>query len=151
MSTTPPFEIRPARADDLGAVQQLVIAAGLPADGIDDHFGDGYAIAESAGGAIGVEGIEVHGADGLLRSAAVDPAWRGAGVGDALTRDRLRWAASRGLREVWLLTTSAADYFPRFGFERVERAAAPPLIRQSRQFSETCGATAVAMRLILPH
>ena len=148
---SPRFDIRPARADDLVAVQQLVVAAGLPADGIDDQFGDGYAIAESGGGAIGVEGIEVHGTDGLLRSAAVDPAWRGAGVGDALTRDRLQWAATRGLREVWLLTTSAADYFPRFGFERVDRASAPVLIRQSRQFSETCCATAVAMRLTLAH
>ena len=44
----------------------------LPLDGLGDQFGDAYAVAESDGQVIGVEGIEVHGDDGLLRSAAVD-------------------------------------------------------------------------------
>jgi len=143
------FRIRSATVADLGAVEALVTAAGLPTDGIADHFGERYAIAEGEGATIGTTGVEVYGASGLLRSAAVDAGWRGSGVGDALTRDRLRWAASRGLRDVWLLTTTAADYFPRFGFERVDRNSAPPLVQQSMQFSQTCCATAVAMRLVL--
>lgn len=144
--TDPRIAIRPASAADLETVKGLLRAAKLPLDGLDEQFGEGYAIAESDGIAIGAEGIEVYGDAGLLRSAVVDPAWRGHGVGDALTRDRLAWAARRGLREVWLLTTTAADYFPRHGFERAARDAAPGLMQQSREFAEACPASAVVMR-----
>ncbi|MCC6931388.1 MAG: GNAT family N-acetyltransferase [Gemmatimonadaceae bacterium] len=143
------FRVRAARADDLADVLRLVAQASLPIDGVEDQFGDGYAIAECPAGLIGVEGIERYGSAALLRSAAVDSAWRGKGVGEALTRDRLQWAATHGVREVWLLTNTAAAYFPRFGFEPADRASAPSLVRQSREFSETCCASAVAMRLVL--
>lgn len=141
--------IRPASAADLETVKGLLLAAKLPIDGLDEQFGDGYAIAECEGIPIGAEGIEVYGDAGLLRSAVVDPAWRGRGVGDALTQDRLAWAARRGLREVWLLTTTAADYFPRYGFERAARDAAPDLMQQSREFAEACPASAVVMRRVI--
>lgn len=143
------ISIRSAQARDLAMVQRLLAAAHLPTDGLDEQFGEGYAIAECDGEAIGAEGIEIYGEAGLLRSAVVDSAWRGKGVGDALTQDRLRWASERGLREVWLLTTTAADYFPRFGFERAAREAAPESMQRSREFAEACPASAVAMRRTL--
>ncbi len=143
------ISIRSAQAHDLAIVQRLLSAAHLPTDGLEEQFGDAYAIAECDGQAIGAEGIEIYGEAGLLRSAVVDPAWRGKGVGDALTQDRLRWATERGLREVWLLTTTAADYFPRFGFERTARDTAPEAMQRSREFAEACPASAVAMRRTL--
>ncbi|NUQ11924.1 MAG: GNAT family N-acetyltransferase, partial [Gemmatimonadaceae bacterium] len=88
---TPAFRIRPAAAADLPQVEQTLSAADLPLDGLREQFGDGYAVALSGDRLIGVEGIEVYGTDGLLRSAAVAPDWRGRGVGDALTRDRIAW------------------------------------------------------------
>jgi amino-acid N-acetyltransferase len=124
-------------------------AADLPLDGLADQFGDAYAVAVSDDQVIGVEGIEVHGDDGLLRSAAVVADWRGKGVGDALTRDRIEWAKRRGLRSLYLLTTTAGDYFPRFGFEPVDRDDAPDAVRRSREFSEACPSTAVFMALPL--
>jgi amino-acid N-acetyltransferase len=136
-------------ASDLDAVRALVEAAHLPTDGLADHFGPAYAVAECEGRVIGAEGIEPHGSSGLLRSAVVDDRYRGKGVGDLLTRDRLSWAEARGLDEVWLLTTTAADYFPRFGFATADRAAAPPALQQSIEFREACPASAVAMRLPL--
>jgi amino-acid N-acetyltransferase len=141
--------IRAARADDLAAVRALLSDAQLPLDGLDEQFGEGYAVAESAGAVIGAEGIETYDNAGLLRSAVVADAWRGHGIGDALTRDRLDWARSRGLREIYLLTTTAADYFPRHGFARVDRSSAPPAVQSSREFAEACPQTAVAMRLVL--
>ncbi len=149
-----PFSIRAASARDLGAVEATLRNSDLPLDGLHDQFGDGYAVAESGGEVIGVEGIEVYGDDGLLRSAAVASGWRGKGVGDALTRDRIEWARRRGLRSLYLLTTTAGDYFPRFGFTRVDRDTAPDLIRRSKQFSEACPSSALLMALPLqgePH
>jgi amino-acid N-acetyltransferase len=141
--------IRAARSGDLSAVRALLDAAHLPLDGLDEQFGDGYAVAESEGTVIGAEGIETYADCGLLRSAVVHDAWRGRGIGDALTRDRLDWARSRGLREVYLLTTTAAEYFPRYGFTRVERGSAPAAVQRSREFAEACPQTAVTMRLVL--
>ncbi len=141
--------IRTASAGDLAAVRDLLLAAKLPLDGLDEQWGDAYAVAESEGAIIGAEGIETYDDAGLLRSAVVDARWRGRGVGDALTRDRLAWARTRGLSEVYLLTTTAADYFPRYGFERVERASAPVALQRSREFAEACPDTAVTMRLNL--
>jgi amino-acid N-acetyltransferase len=139
--------IRAARADDLPAVKQLLGDAHLPLDGLEEQFGDGYAVAVAGGRIVGAEGIETYAGSGLLRSAVVDPAWRGHGIGERLTKNRLEWARARGLRDVYLLTTTAADYFPRYGFERVARESAPAAVRQSREFAEACPASAVTMRL----
>ena len=144
-----PYTIRPARPDDLVRVESALHDADLPLDGLGDQFGDSYAIAESDGQFIGVEGIEVHGNDGLLRSAAVVSAWRGKGVGDALTRDRIEWAKQRGLQSLYLLTTTAGDYFPRFGFSKVDRESAPDAVKRSREFAEACPSTALFMALPL--
>ena len=143
------YSIRPARPNDLAQVERTLRQAELPVDGLGDQFGDAYAIAEAGDDIIGVEGIEVHGDDGLLRSAAVVPAWRGKGVGDALTRNRIDWARDHGLHALYLLTTTAGDYFPRFGFKQVDRDIAPDAVRRSREFSEACPSTALFMTLSL--
>src|ERR1051325_9333972 len=139
------FEIRPASATDLSAATALVNDAGLPLDGVEDQFGDAYAVAFANDELIGVAGIEVHGNDGLLRSAAVAPTWRGRGVGDGLTRDRIEWARQRGLEGLYLLTTTASAYFPRFGFRSLARDRAPAAIRHSREFASACPASAAFM------
>jgi len=149
MESDPLISVRAARPDDLPRVRELLSVAELPLDGLDEQFGDAYAVAEAGGTLVGAEGIETYHDVGLLRSAVVDPNWRGRGVGDALTRDRLAWARARGLREVYLLTTTAADYFPRYGFVRVSRTSAPPALQRSREFAEACPQTAVTMRLLL--
>ncbi|MFN2567330.1 MAG: arsenic resistance N-acetyltransferase ArsN2 [Gemmatimonadaceae bacterium] len=143
--TTTTFTLRPALPDDLPAVTTLLGAAHLPLDGLKEQFGDAYAVAVAGNEIVGAEGIEVYGRSGLLRSAVVHPDWRGRGVGDALTRDRLEWARRAGLDRVYLLTTTAESYFPRFGFARVDRAEAPPEIRESREFASACPATAAFM------
>ncbi len=145
-----PVTIRPAEGQDFAAVCTLLSAAKLPTDGLQEQFGPAYAVALDGAAVVGAEGIERYGAVGLLRSAVVHPDWRGRGIGDDLTRDRLAWAKREGLAEVWLLTTTAADYFPRFGFEVVNRADAPAALQASIEFKEACPASAVAMRLRMP-
>ena len=143
------YVVRPATLADRPAVEELLRTAGLPLDGLDEQFGEQYAVADSAGRVVGAEGVERYGESGLLRSAVVDARWRGRGVGDRLTSDRLAWARRSGLREVWLLTTTAAAYFPRFGFAVADRAAASPAMQESREFASACPASATAMRLVL--
>lgn len=141
--------LRPAEAGDLPRVRELLAGAGLPLDGIEDQFGPAYVVAERDGELVGVEGVERYGDAGLLRSAAVAEQMRGQGLGEALTRERLSWARGQGMRELWLLTTTASEFFPRFGFARAVREEAPAPLQGSPEFREACPASAVAMRLTL--
>lgn len=142
--------LRQAGPADLEAVRALLRDAKLPLDGLEDQFGVGYVVAaRREGRVVAAAGIEVHGSDGLLRSVVVVPPLRGLGLGEALVQDRLAWARARGLRSVWLLTTTASDFFDRLGFVRDERAAAPAALQASTEFAGACPATAACLRFDL--
>ena len=142
------YTIRPAAPGDADAVRALLAASALPVEGLDEQFGAQYAVAVSdAGEIVGAEGYEVYGPWGLLRSAAVDASWRGRGIGAALTRDRIAAARAQGLRGLYGLTTTAADYFPRLGFAIVGRDAVPAEVRASREFASICPSSATTLEM----
>jgi amino-acid N-acetyltransferase len=120
----------------------LLEGADLPTEGVAEHF-DTFIVAESASRIVGVAGLEIHGLDALPRSVAVAPEVRGTGLGSALTRRALTEARDSGLRVVYLLTTTAEPFFPRFGFERIGWNLVPAKVQESRG---VCPSSAVAMR-----
>ena len=136
--------VRPAVPGDLGAVESLLRASELPTAEVGAWL-ERFVIAEDEGRVVAVAGLEIHGDDGVLRSVAVAPDLRGGGLGARLTEAVIARAREDGLRSLYLLTTTAADYFPRHGFRRIERSQASPAIRQSVEFREACPASAVAM------
>ena len=93
-----------------------------------------------------VGGIEVYGRHGLLRSVVVPPDARGKGYGCEIVERLLREMAARGVRDAYLLTTTAADFFAHLGFVAIDRAAAPPAIAATAQVAALCPADAVLMR-----
>lgn len=135
----------PATQDDLASVLALVRAAGLPTEGIADQFPGGYVVVRSGPTVIAVAGLEAHGAHGLLRSVAVAPAHRGGGLGKLLVEERLRRADEQGLASVYLLTTTAAEYFERLGFAVTSRASAPASLQTCSEFSAVCPASAACL------
>ena len=98
---------------------------------------------------MGYGGIENYGKAALLRSVVVLPDCRGKGVGDEMTLLLLAHARRSGIRALYLLTTSAAAFFARNGFVRIERAEAPPEIIGTRQAASLCPASATLMKLEL--
>lgn len=138
--------VRGARAEDRDEVGALLRSAHLGEEDLDSTFPTGYVIAESEGQIVGVAGIERYGPHALLRSVAVREALRGSGVGEALVRDRLAAAQAAGAEDVWLLTTTAERWFPRFGFVPVERAAIPAPLQASAEVSYACPASAAVLR-----
>ena len=143
------MEIRAASREDLEAVRRLVAEAALPQEGLEDQFGHAYAVAIESGRLVGAAGVERYGGYGLLRSVVTVADRRGGGIGEALVQDRLAWAERAGLESIYLLTTTAAGYFPRLGFTAVERAAVPAEIRASGEFSSVCPSSAVVMHRAL--
>jgi amino-acid N-acetyltransferase len=137
--------IGPATPSDMDAVCRLLDAAKLPVEGLADQFPWAYVVARLDGEVVGVAGLETYGTSGLLRSVAVAPGQRRSGTGRALVTDRLAAARAMGLDAVYLLTIDAAGYFPRFGFARAPREAAPVELAASPEFSGACPASAICM------
>jgi len=135
----------PARLDDLEAVLGLLRAAGLPTSGVSDVFPAGYAVVRDGPELVATAGLETHGRVGLLRSVVVVESQRGAGFGRAVVEDRLRAARDRHLEGVYLLTTTAPEYFRRLGFTDTARGAAPDSLRASSEFATICPASATCL------
>lgn len=98
---------------------------------------------------VGVAGVEIYEDAGLLRSVAVEQSLRGKGLGATLVSDRLRWAREQRLQEIYLLTTTAKDFFEKLGFEVTERSNAPAAMQKAPEFAYLCASTAVTMKLSL--
>ena len=145
-----PATLRAASTTDLPAIENLLVASGLPTAGVADAL-DGFLVAESAEKQIvGVVGVEVCCSEyALLRSTAVDPTWRGTGLGRRLVERAIAEAESRGIRAMYLLTTTAERYFPSFGFVKTTRDVVPDEVKQSVEFREACPASATVMSLDL--
>lgn len=137
--------IEPARRDDEEAMLRLLREASLPGDDLVNHLATAI-VARLDGLIIGSAALEIYDDGALLRSIAVAPEARRSGIGERLVRAALARADRLGAQTVFLLTTTAADYFPRFGFEVIERGTVPPGVRQSVEFRSACPATATAMR-----
>jgi amino-acid N-acetyltransferase len=136
--------LRPASVDDLRVIEDLLTKSSLPVEGITDSIGS-FVVAESDGRVVGVGGVERCGDYGLLRSVAVDPATRGRGVGAAITERLIGDSEESGLRALYLLTTTAENYFPSFGFNRTPREAVPTEIQQTAEFRDICPSSATVM------
>ena len=129
-SDAPDVTLRPAVDEDLGAVEQLLLASDLPVAGVAEALRN-FVVAESNRELVGVAGLEVCREHGLLRSTAVLPSWRDRGLGRQLVERIIANAEARDLRALYLLTTTAEHYFPSFGFETTTRDAVPASVRQT--------------------
>ena len=136
--------VRAAAPADLGAVEGLLTASGLPLDGVRDALPT-FVVAESGTDIVGVAGLEVCCNNALLRSVAVRPEWRSHGVGRALVTRVISDAESRGIHALYLLTTTADRYFPTFGFRTITRDEVPADVRETAEFREACPASATVM------
>jgi len=138
-------ELRTASSAELDAVVDLLERSGLPTAGVADNFAQ-FLVAEADGRLVGVVGLELYDRSALLRSAAVEESWRGSGVGRVLVERALDVARERGIEDVYLLTTTAEHYFPKFGFVCVRRDEVAQDVRSSVEFQTSCPASATAMR-----
>ena len=143
--------LRTATRGDLPAIERLLLSSKLPTAGVAEALG-GFVVAESKADKriVGVVGLEhcCH-EYALLRSTAVEPEWRGTGLGRRLVTHAIAEAESRGIKALYLLTTTAERYFPTFGFVKTERDAVPEEVRQTVEFRDACPASATVMALEL--
>jgi amino-acid N-acetyltransferase len=135
---------------DIPAVEALLSAAGLPLDGAAEAFDLGVVGRDEADGPVlAAAAIERFGQAGLLRSVVVAPERRGGGTGRALVTAAEALAREAGISDLYLLTETAVDWFPRLGYEVVERSEAAAVVGESIEFTTVCRDTGVPMRRTL--
>lgn len=142
------ISIAPASAADIPLIKSLLEESALPTAGVDDHWHT-FIVARDGDKVVGCGGSEAYQFAALIRSIAVRPDYRSVGLGRRIVRQLLDRLASRGLREFYLLTTTAEDYFRKRGFKTIERDEVHPQLLASREFQDACPASAVCMRLVM--
>lgn len=134
-----------ATAFDFRTVMALLDEAGLPhADLTPTHLAH-FRVLRDGDDLVGVVGLEVYGEAALLRSLAVAPGRRGEGLGGRLVDAAEAHARTLGVDTLYLLTTTAADFFAARGFAVTDRAAVPEAIAGTHEFAALCPASAVCM------
>jgi amino-acid N-acetyltransferase len=130
---------------DWPTLRRLLADEDLPIEGVGPGDGRFLVAVDAAGRVRGGVGLEGGPPDALLRSLVVDPADRGSGLGEKLLGAAESMADSAGVRRLYLLTTTAADYFGARGYQRIARHAAPAAILASGEFTRLCPDSAIAM------
>jgi len=141
-----PPGIKPANNDDLPNILALLENNNLPTAGLREHLATTL-VARQSDQIVGSVALELYGTTALLRSLAVDSSLRGQGLGQQLTQAALDLAKTHGMQEVYLLTETASEFFPRFGFKPIPRTEVAPAIHNSIEWSSACPVTAQAMVL----
>ena len=141
-------EIGRAHPHDRDALLALLIDHHLPVEGFLEHL-ETTLVARESGHIVGSAGLEVYEDGALLRSVAVARSHQGHGLGRDLTTAAIHWARNLGVPAVYLLTSTAEAFFPKFGFERIQRGDVPPGVQASVEFTSACPASATVMRKVL--
>lgn len=142
------IHFRRAVTDDFSAITDLLTQSQLPLAGVADHLSH-FLLAFADESLLGCAGLEVYGPDALLRSVAVQAAEQSKGVGHALVERLRQQAEADGIRHLFLLTTTAASFFQRLGFQTITREEVPEAVQASVEFQEVCPLSATVMRLAL--
>jgi amino-acid N-acetyltransferase len=132
----------------LPAIEALLKNCDLPFEDCEEHLRNFIGMIDGDK-LIAIGALQLDGPIALLRSVAVNPDYRSAGLAADMTKHLLDRAKDQGVNAVYLLTETAEQYFTRFGFNSVDRSDLPKAIQKTRQFEFLCPASAQAMHLKL--
>jgi len=138
-------KVEAARPVDGDEVLGLLRRSGLPVEGLTEHLSTTL-VAKEDGRIVGSAALEMYPDGALLRSLAVDEQEQGRGLGHELTSAAIQLANDLHAPAIYLLTTTAEGFFPRFGFERITRADVPATVQRSVEFISACPSSATVMR-----
>ena len=95
---------------------------------------------------IGTAGLEIFEDCALLRSVSLAKEEQGKGYGIFLNTAIENYVAESGISCLYLLTTTAKDFFDKQGYCAISREDAPPCVQQTAEFMGLCPSSAVVMK-----
>lgn len=126
-------------------MQILLDGAGLPTSDLADVDLRDFFFAGARDAPVGLVGLQIVAPDALLRSLVVDVKHRSAGLGSQLVACAEEYSRSRGVRSIYLLTTTAERFFSARGYTCVDRSTVPDSISATREFADICPASSAFM------
>ena len=140
----PTITIEPYADGDEVDVLKLLSVANLPTSDLKAEILKNFLIARGPDGSlVGFVGMQTYQDVGLLRSLVVRSSYRGQGLGALLTAEMETKARQQGVKALYLLTTTAIDYFPKLDYQVTQRTSAPKAIAGTAEFQNICPASAV--------
>ena len=134
------------RPEEAPAVKRLVADCDLPTADLTDEKLRHFLVARKGDVVVGTVGVELFPPQALLRSLAVEEAYRGQGIASKLLQAVERYARMMGATQLVLLTLTAEDYFSRYRYSTIKRSDAPASLEATEEFKTLCPDTAVCMR-----
>jgi N-acetylglutamate synthase-like GNAT family acetyltransferase len=134
----------PAEPGDANGIRALLERSGLPTSDLASARPE-FVVAYEGENLKGAGALERFGETALLRSVVVADDRRGAGVGQSIVRELERRAHAAGVKQLVLLTQTAAPFFQRQGYRAVERSGVPQSVQMSEEFRSLCPASAICM------
>ncbi|WP_369804616.1 GNAT family N-acetyltransferase [Cupriavidus sp. YR651] len=137
--------LRSAFRSDWHHVAALLEQCGLPTSDTSEIIED-FHVALYENRIIGCAAAERHGSSVLIRSVAVEPAYRDGGIAGCLVEALLMRARGTVAREAYIFSTVAPAYFARWGFSLVAAEKVPLEIRSSPAVQRAARTSVLCMR-----
>jgi amino-acid N-acetyltransferase len=134
-----------AHESDYDQIKGLLLECHLPVEDLRSENLKHFLNVRDGPSIIGVVGLEIYGKYALLRSLAVLEIFRGKQIGENLTREAEKLARSQSVERIYLLTTTAGDFFSRRGYQTIQRKTVPNIIQETDEFKNLCPANAICM------
>lgn len=142
------YTIRQAITEDYGAIKKLLESLDLPVQGVQEYL-ENFIVLIHRSEIIGTVGLEIYNNKALLRSLGVKKRFQNKGLGGRLYEDILKKAKNENIKEIFLLTETAEEFFFAYGFIRVSRDEVDKNVKTSIEFQSLCPESAPCMRLVI--
>jgi len=138
------MNIVPASQNSYTAAIALLKKNNLPTEDLDP--GKQLFVVEEGNEVIGTAAVEYDYSSALLRSLSVSEEKRGCGIGAELVSFIENYVRQQGVQTIYLLTTTAAHFFQKRGYEIIERNNVPQFIQSTREYSVLCASSSTVMK-----
>lgn len=125
-----------AAYEDWPKIKALLRESGLPCEDIKTPQLKHFLVVRDGERIAGMVGIEPCGSAALLRSLVVSPNYRRFGFASSLLEGIEAYAEAKGAAALYLLTMTAAGFFEKRSYQKIDRKDVPESIRATPEFRD---------------
>ena len=143
------MQFKIAEGEGLQLVSKVLEKEALCYDDLNQFNGEIVEVYDEIGDLNGFYGLEICHEDVILRSVVILQSFRKKGLGHKIVDHAIQNATRKNLKTMYLLTTTAENFFAKIGFEVTDRSQVPSSVAATNEFENFCPSTAVCMKLSL--
>jgi len=138
------MNIVPASQNSFSAAIDLLKKNNLPTEDINP--GTQLFVVEENDTVVGTVAVQYDFNVALLRSLCVSDDKRNTGIGETLVEFIEHYVQKQGVQSVYLLTTTAENFFLKKGYKKMDRKEVPEFIKNTKEYSVLCSASSSLMK-----